>query len=1383
MESTWRSRSLFVSSTFTDMHGERDLLRDTVLPRIAEALRPYQETIDAIDLRWGVGSLSRDDEAIRAAQVLRVCLDEIDRSRPLFLLFLGDRYGWTPSQEQIERIRTQHAFVPPIAMPSVTALETLYAAFNEVGAIQPLFYLRRPLPYAELGTRVAGLHSDLHGDRPDLVAAQRLAEFKALLRSRWPDAIREYTAWDSATRSFRFDELEALLMRDLSALLVDGGSRGPRTPRTWQQEEREVVDELEYTEGRAFVGRAEVIAQLDAFVNSDRGPCALCVRGEAGAGKTALISRFVAHLRAQGVFVLFHAAGASARSSLLSNVLGRWNGELGEAVEVDDVSQDGALSLLQMAEIFGKRLAAGGSRRQLIVCIVDALDQLENTDVAARSSWLPRALPPNVRFIATAQPGVHNDSFCAWLGAGVLDLPPFTRTEAEAAVRRRCELRRHLLDARVIAAIVDRAGAGPHRLASENPLWLTNALEEIASLGSDEFSATVHPHSGDADAVNTLLGAVVRDLPPELSALYERVAARTSRLFGERLTAGILELIGVSRFGLREADLAQLLPGISGAPWSTLHFAQIRLYLRAHLLQRSDGHWDFSHVQFRQFIDDRLHRQPEAMLAAHGLLAAHLLALQADDPLKCTEVVHHLLGAGWLAQAADYLTAERTSAEEAGALATVAALAAEQIRRPEDALSSWPLTLLQHLESQLSGGSGDIQANAPEYVALARLLTLWGRPLERALLTRAEPSTHRYLLEALIPRAETILALHRRAVLRRGSGRDHFTLYDRILLLTPVVDLVGLLSEVRLRWGDDRGALEMQNRALELRRLDRNYTQLESIAEDAAKSTDASRLVLGGGEPLYRDYFRLGQLSRSVGNLRDALGHFEKAVTVSIGCSTSSEVANANARVQQAEILLDIGEREAARRQCQQAESILQKSEDPELRALVLCRIYGLLVERLLEAAEIVAVLPKYECAFEQARASKHLRDRDRADFARSLFAVGRAEDAAALLRSRVASAVQRTLADPANPSTLMDAIENVLGMARVALQARHRVMGRQLLEQGLELVHRGASLWPQDLTLRKLHAHTFDLLARSLDADEDWAARIAMWEQSRCVLEALREQTPKSFDVLMPLLDVYFEIFFACGYRRGAARSVYMALFFRLGAELARANFPLSASPERARKFEQALRHAPPFLEELEETCLTLELASELFLFCAVLNEVVHKLLRSKQSSDVHAIQGLFAFVEGWPSLDNIFGGILAGVANASVRAAHPLEPESYLPQVRRLGAYLLFGGSELRAASARRIQDEFLSHLLQATRLHLQAPAFGELTRRQLLEVITALEQALNVVRLGGSVPWRFPYYLGAHRLSDEGEQRTPVGNAGSAQGPVRRFFERMVDRVRKP
>lgn len=87
---------IFLSSTFSDMATERELLHSRVFPVLKELCLNFGCRFQVVDLRWGVR-----EEAALDQRTMEICLEEIKRCqkvtpRPNFIILLGDRYGWRP---------------------------------------------------------------------------------------------------------------------------------------------------------------------------------------------------------------------------------------------------------------------------------------------------------------------------------------------------------------------------------------------------------------------------------------------------------------------------------------------------------------------------------------------------------------------------------------------------------------------------------------------------------------------------------------------------------------------------------------------------------------------------------------------------------------------------------------------------------------------------------------------------------------------------------------------------------------------------------------------------------------------------------------------------------------------------------------------------------------------------------------------------------------------------------------------------------------------------------------------------------------------------------------------------------------------------------------
>ena len=88
---------VFISSTFQDMHDERDALIKKTFPKLKVFAAQRMVTLTPIDLRWGV-----TEKEAKSGKVLELCLNEIERCQPFFIGILGTRYGWCPQLEDLK---------------------------------------------------------------------------------------------------------------------------------------------------------------------------------------------------------------------------------------------------------------------------------------------------------------------------------------------------------------------------------------------------------------------------------------------------------------------------------------------------------------------------------------------------------------------------------------------------------------------------------------------------------------------------------------------------------------------------------------------------------------------------------------------------------------------------------------------------------------------------------------------------------------------------------------------------------------------------------------------------------------------------------------------------------------------------------------------------------------------------------------------------------------------------------------------------------------------------------------------------------------------------------------------------------------------------------
>lgn len=111
---------VFVSSTFSDMHRERDLLHP-IEGLINKDIENTGYKVQLVDLRYGIDTSEYDEKAAEK-KVLDGCFTAIDKCQ-LFMLILGDRYGTVFDGDNISAIPFEYEEADG---KSVTHLELTY---------------------------------------------------------------------------------------------------------------------------------------------------------------------------------------------------------------------------------------------------------------------------------------------------------------------------------------------------------------------------------------------------------------------------------------------------------------------------------------------------------------------------------------------------------------------------------------------------------------------------------------------------------------------------------------------------------------------------------------------------------------------------------------------------------------------------------------------------------------------------------------------------------------------------------------------------------------------------------------------------------------------------------------------------------------------------------------------------------------------------------------------------------------------------------------------------------------------------------------------------------------------------------------------------------
>ena len=145
------------------MHAERDCLSERVFPELEERLRKRFQYLEPVDLRLGI-EMTGVDASSRELLILKVCLDEIKRSRPFLIGLIGDRFGWRPPSKFVRTALKEAGLQTDLSGASVMAIEvefglgTFPAPRRGVVQFGCIRKLRRCLTFSENLTAVGTSH-------------------------------------------------------------------------------------------------------------------------------------------------------------------------------------------------------------------------------------------------------------------------------------------------------------------------------------------------------------------------------------------------------------------------------------------------------------------------------------------------------------------------------------------------------------------------------------------------------------------------------------------------------------------------------------------------------------------------------------------------------------------------------------------------------------------------------------------------------------------------------------------------------------------------------------------------------------------------------------------------------------------------------------------------------------------------------------------------------------------------------------------------------------------------------------------------------------------------------------------------------------------------
>jgi len=622
-------KTIFVSSTFKDMHFERDAIQEITLPALRNEAMKYGESVSFCDLRWGINTGDLDSEE-GSRKVLDVCLDEIDRCKPPMVVILGDRYGWIPSETLTKNAAARKKIELEDLQISVTALEIAYGALSTPERCeQALFYFRH-------------IESECPSDYSveDAEHEKKLNQLKAKIDQLTGGRIKHYyVRWDGSKLEGVSSFAEMLAEDIKDALLPEWKKKEFLTPF-----ERERLTHWSFiTEKNEMFSARSALVQKYYDDLTQNGKHFLAIKAPSGSGKSMLFSNLALKLRDSGYDVVPFMSGLTAESNdsmdILRNTIYYMEDLLGFSHESVDLSVNRIDSSAEFNGEKQKEQKSGIDKlreRLLELCVeceqtgkrviimVDAVDQLASDDNRDNLIFIPERLSKNVEFVMTCLPELNVSGYeCETLDS--MDV-----TEKRLVVIGILGAHHRQLEDSVVEKMLELK-------ASSNPLFLSLLIQRLLMMNYEDFFAINAKQMNAMKAISERQMEVLENCPDSLQEMSATLLAEAGKRINEDLVREVAEYLAVSRYGLRQEDLATLL----GEKWSALDFAHFITYMNESFMQRDDGRFDFSHKCVREGVLRSCTDEEET----HRQLLSYLQHLPTKDAVKMKETVYHCLKA------------------------------------------------------------------------------------------------------------------------------------------------------------------------------------------------------------------------------------------------------------------------------------------------------------------------------------------------------------------------------------------------------------------------------------------------------------------------------------------------------------------------------------------------------------------------------------------------------------------------------------------------------------------------------------------------------------------------------------------------------------------
>ncbi len=487
---------IFISSTFRDMQGERDVIVNSVFPRLRREFRNRMTDIMEIDLRWGI-----DEADIKNRALLEICIGETLHCSPYFVGLIGDCYGTIAEAEDIQKLPP--AYKRAIGMKSrtdipkgvsLTELEMRAGAFVKENTEFSRFFIRNGSRSDDDNARLSKIEQTLSDGGFSATEYAELSEFE--------------------------EQIYTELHRYIGALL-DSAPVPPISDAHYFAHLRFLKENCD-----KYVPCRELDDEVEEKLSEGRR---LWIRGEKGTGKSSLLSHITEKIgEKDGGDIFFHFADADGESISADNVKSRLRLFLSDkyaysSAELSDI--DAIADILQN----------GNATSPVTVC-VDAVEKFVDITLAPTLLGLTELSDKLTVILTSTKDNLSLKS------KEKLHVLPLTEDQIRNIAVYSLQNYGKKLTPPQMAEILGNPN-------TKNPLFLSAMLSQLIMYGHHESFAAFFSRLSSLSGFSELFGVIIEQLKKYF----------TERGFSTSLIDPALSLIVYSEHGICESELAEIL--------------------------------------------------------------------------------------------------------------------------------------------------------------------------------------------------------------------------------------------------------------------------------------------------------------------------------------------------------------------------------------------------------------------------------------------------------------------------------------------------------------------------------------------------------------------------------------------------------------------------------------------------------------------------------------------------------------------------------------------------------------------------------------------------------------------------------------------------------